>query len=231
MNLRLIVICLLAVFFQSLGLAADTNLTTDADVRSMLTDIGFSTRLVATSEWSKPVTGGQGTSISGRLLVFDGEYFTNESGRQVWGTAPVYFEIHNETGLLTEICFDWAKDIRLELRDMNGKPADDLRQRGGGSYVLRHTQWVSVPANGLLQLRANDNIATMSLSTNRQKTDGLFLFASPGKDWLIPADDTNAYFLSATFSSQPTNSSLGGHAIWQAKLEFPTVKLGSSVLK
>ena len=230
MSLRLIIVCLLTALFQSLCQAADTNLTADADARLINEATGLHTKLVATGEWSKPVSGGQGTSISGRLLVYDGAYFTNEFGKQSWFAAPVFVEITNEMGFPTQIFFNWGKDVRFELRDGNGNPADNLKQHGGGSYTPMRAQWGTVPADGLLRLRANGNIATISLATKREKTGGLGLFC-PGGSWLIPADDTNAYFLSATLSSQPTNSSPDSHAVWRGKLEFPAVKLGSSVLK
>ena len=132
MNLRLIISCLLTALFQSLCQSADTNLTADADARSIFVDTGISTKLVATGEWSKPVSGGQGTSISGRLLVYDGAYFTNEFGKSSWFAAPVFVEITNEMGFPTRVFFNWEKDARFELRDANGKPADNLKKRGGG---------------------------------------------------------------------------------------------------
>ena len=231
MSLRLIIGCLLVMFYQSYSRSADTNLTADADARDIFIDTGISTKLLATGEWSKPVSDGQATKISERLLVYDGAYFTNEFGKPSWFAAPVFFEIHNETGLLTEIYFDWKNDIHFELHDVNGKSADNLKQHGGGSYTPMRSYWVSVTAGGLLRVRANQNIAyTELVRTEQPNPGGLSLFC-PGGSWLIPAGDTNAYFLSATLSSQPTNSSPDSHAVWRGKLEFPAVKLGSSVLK
>ena len=167
-NLRLIIICLLTAFFRSLGQAADTNLTADADARKIFMDTGIRTKLVATGEWSKPVTGGNGTSISGRILVYDGVCFTNEWGQTNLFAAPVFLEIHNETGLLTKIYFDWGKDVHFELRDVNGKPADDLEQYGGGSIVGMSSSWASVPADGSLRLRANRNFNPHSSEQDTQ---------------------------------------------------------------
>ena len=82
-SLRLIIISLLTVVFQSLCQAADTNLTADADARLINEATGLDTKLVATDGWSKLVTGAHGSRISGRLLVYDGAYFTNEFGKLV----------------------------------------------------------------------------------------------------------------------------------------------------
>jgi hypothetical protein len=50
------------------------------------------------------------------------------------------------------------------LRDANGKPADNLKKRGGGmSWTPRDSDWVTVPADGVLRLRANRNMATIEL--------------------------------------------------------------------
>jgi hypothetical protein len=245
-NLRLIIISLLTVVFQSLCQAADTNLTADADARLINEATGLRTKLVATGGWSKPVTGAHGNRISGRLLVYDGAYFTNELGKPGWFAAPVFVEITNEMGFPTQIFFNWEKDVRFELRDVNGKPADNLKLSGGVfSWTPRDSNWASVPADGLLRLRANRNVSTQYLGTERPNPGGLSLFFRLGEEWLIPAGDTNDYFLSATFmpqptnyvvflaghGSQPTNSVPGSNAVWQATLEFPAVKLGSSVLK
>ena len=148
-----------------------------------------------------------------------------------WFAAPIFVEITNEMGFPTQIFFNWEKDVRFELRDVNGKPADNLKQGGGGSWTPRDSNWASVPADGLLRLRANRNVSTQYLGTERLNPGGLSLFFRSGENWLIPAGDSNVYFLSATISPQPTNSSPDSHAVWQATLEFPAVKLGSSVLK
>jgi hypothetical protein len=223
MSLRLITICLLTVLFQFLCQAADTNLTADADARNIFRDTGISTKLIATGDWSKPVSDGHATKISGRLLVYDGAYFTNELGKPSLFAAPVFLEIHNEMGTQTQIYFNWEFAINFELRDANGKPADELKQNGGGSYTIRRSYLASVPANGLLRLRANGNTETQFIGTGHPKPGGLSLFFSPRESWIIPNSDTNAYFLSATFLAQTTNT----HAAWQGMLEFPAVKLSA----
>ncbi len=126
----------------------------------------------------------------------------------------------------TQIYVNWEKDVHFELRDVNGNPADNLKQHGGLSYTPMRAQWANVPADGLMRLRANGNMATTSLATKREKPGGLSLFC-PGGGWVIPADDTNAYFLSATLLSQPAISSPGSNAVWRGKLELPAVKLSA----
>ena len=227
MDLRLIAVCLFAAFCPFFSDAADTNLPADADARNILIDTGIRTKLIATGEWSKPVSGGHATRISGRLLVYDGAYFTNEFGKPSWFAAPVFVEITNEIGFPTQIFFNWEKDAHFELRDVNGKPADDLKQHGGSGYKPLDPAWGTVPADGVLRWRANGNVETIHLGREHPIPGGLSLFFDSSGGWLIPAGDTNAYFLSATISPQPTNSSPDSSAVWQATLVFPAVKLSA----
>jgi hypothetical protein len=227
MNPRFFIPCLLVALYQLHVQAPETNLNSDTNAINIFRDTGISTKLVATGEWSKPVSDGHGTKISGRLLVYDGAYLTNEMGKPTLFAAPVFLEIHNEMGTLTQIYFEWEFHINFELRDVNGKPANVLKQNDSGSYTIRRPYWASVPANGLLRLRANGNTATQFIGTGHPKPGGLSLFFSPSQDWLIPADDTNNYFLSTTFLAKTTNSSPDNHDVWQAMLEFPAVKLSA----
>ena len=98
-----------------------------------------------------------GTSISGRLLVYDGAYFTNEFGKQSWFAAPVFVEITNEMGFPTQIFFNWEKDVRFELRDANDKQADNLKQKSGSGYKPLD------PTGGLCQPMAFCDCAPMEI--------------------------------------------------------------------
>ena len=51
------------------------------------------------------------------------------------------------------------------------------------------------------------------------------------RGWTIPAGDKNSYFLSAEFSSPPTNSTPYNSDVWQGSIEFPAVKLSGSMVK
>lgn len=231
MGLRLIVLCLFVALCRDYSHATDTNLPADADARDIFiaTEGKIRTGLIAAGEWSKPVSDGQGTKISGRLIVYDGVCFTNEFGKPSWFAAPVFVEITNEMRYPIKIFFNWENDVHFELRDVHGKSADHLKGHGGfvGS-PNRSPEWVTVPANGIVRLRENRNVSLQIAGTNHSNPDSLELFFGLGKDWFIPGSDANAYFLSATFSPRPTKSSPGSNAVWQARLEFPAVKVSTT---
>ncbi len=226
-------ICLLVALYQSNSQAADTNLVDDAytqELARMDMIAGSCTNLVAAADWSKLVYDSRGNGLRGRLLVYDGAHFTNMFGIPCWFAAPVYLDIQDEAGVSnppTQVYFDWEKGIHFELHDAKGQPADYLKPHGGGSYVDRRPYWARVPADGLLRLRADLGSHSTLVGTERYNLGGLNLFLSPHEWWIIPADDTNTYFLSATISLTLANSSPDNHDVWQSALEFPAVKLSA----
>jgi hypothetical protein len=219
------ILCLLAVFYQSRGQAVDTNLVVEINSSGRpdtAPTMGRSTNLLATGAWSEPVSDGHGNRLRGRLLVYEGTHFTNLFER--WSTAPVYLEIRDATESNQHpirIYFDLADGITFQLRDAHGAPAGRLRD-GNVRGAVPRPFWAVLPAGGLLRWSANNPLGN---PTGRPGEVSILFRA--GGSWIIPADDTNDWFLSATLSPPPTNSTPDSSDVWQASLEFPAVRLSA----
>jgi hypothetical protein len=167
----------------------------------------------------------------------------NPRGRNVWSAAPVYLEIQNVTGTNqnpARIYFDFMEGLVFELRDANGAPADKVRDLRGYRGGVPPPFWATLPARGVLRLRANAGLALtlpatglLGLRANGGREgpmadkDDLHLtfFALRHGNWVIPAGDTNDWFLFATLFPPPTNSTPYNSYVWQGLLAVPTVKL------
>jgi hypothetical protein len=233
MKRLLFILCLLAAFQQSRGQTVDTNLIVEVfakggpDYYSRTNE--RPTDLVGTGAWSEPVTDTQGHSLRGRLLVYWG---TNITGRDVWTTAPTYLEIQDVTAANqrpTRIYFDMMEGLTFELRDATGAPAVNLPHRGfrGG---VPPPYWATVPARGLLRVRAD---AGSGISGGNDAELRLVFLDMKGHvsntSWTIPAGDTNNWFLSATLLPPPATNTAYNSDVWQGMLALPAVKL--SVVK
>jgi len=259
MNPRFFILGVLAAYCQFHAQAAETNLiverTSDGRVSQVAprragTNLIFEINpkapayspsnpvrdinLVAAGSWSEPVPDGQGNTLRGRLLVYEGIHTTNAFGNGVWTTAPVYLEIEDMTAANphpTRIYFDFMGGLTFELRDAKGATADNLPHHGfrGG---IPPPLWATLPARGLLRLRAD---AAGGISEGSDSELRLYFLDLKGHqsnvNWTIPAGDTNAWFLSATLLPPPplTNSIPYNPDVWQGTLEVPAVKL--SVVK
>jgi len=253
MTPRFFILCLVAVFYQSHGQRADTNLIveiTSSGLADTTPEKGRSTNLLATGAWSEPVSDGHGHKLRGRLLVYVGSHLTNRSGHDEWTTAPAYLEIQDMTGTNqnpTLIYFDLLDGLIFELRDANGAPADKLRS-GGFRGGVPPPFWATLPGGGLLRLSANKGIH----GGGRDGDVRLIFHAFKTGNWIIPAGDTNAWFLSATLLSPPPtnptpysysnvwqgpppaltrrphdNSTPYKSNVWQGSLEVPAAKLSA----
>ena len=186
--------------------------------------------LLATGSWSEPVSDGQGNTLRGRLLVYDGIHLTNASGNSVWSTAPVFLEIQDVTATNphpTRIYFDFTEGLAFELRDAKGVTADNLPHHGSRGGIPPPI-WATLPAHGLLRLRADAAGGILEGSDGELRLYFLDLKGHQSNvNWTIPAGDTNAWFLSATLlpPPPPTNSIPYNPDVWQGKLEVPAVKL------
>jgi hypothetical protein len=256
MNSRFFFLCLLAALSQFHCQAADTNAivsigSTGKDDTRTYRPTGRNTVLLATGEWSPPVSDGHGNKLRGRLVVYDSDLFTNMSGDLGWKCAAVSLEIQDMAGSNkppTQIYFDLDNGLRFDLREANGAPADNLRMGEGGSFTVHPAFWASVPTDGILRLHAVWGRATISFGAGAKvpKDGDLSLVFHSKQSWLIPEDDLNPYFLSVTISPPPINSSLTNPAVppgsgslnppradsapldtnvWQGTLKIPAVPL------
>jgi len=256
-NPRFFILGLLAAYCQFHAQAAETNLiverTSDGRVSQVAprragTNLIFEINpkapayspsnpvrdinLVAAGSWSEPVPDGQGNRLRGRLLVYEGIHVTNAFGNGVWTTAPVYLEIEDMTAANphpTRIYFDFTKGLTFELRDAKGATADNLPHHGSRGGIPPPL-WATLPAHGLLRLRADAAGGISEGSDGELRLYFLDLKSHQSNmNWTIPAGDTNAWFLSAALlpPSPPTNSIPYNPDVWQGTLVFPTVKLSA----
>jgi hypothetical protein len=226
--IQLALVITFAALYQFQVQAADTNTTSDINADGKpghSPGAGISSNLVATGAWSEPVSDGHGNTLRGRLLVYNkGEPF--QVSGDTWRLATiVYLEIQDMAGTNkppTQIYFDPDKTLHFKLRDGNGDAVHTALPSGGNSPVNADGFWATVPSGGLLRYDANGGLAGSTSLLGSPRT--LPLLFHCGGQWIIAADEPNAYFLSVTIPSPPTNSTLKSN-FWQGPLEFPAVKV------
>jgi hypothetical protein len=177
------------------------------------------TNVIAVSDWSKPVslTNKQmhDEAIRGRLLIVQGME-PAYGGPPTTNGAMTFVELQNISGACCDgidVCFA-VTNLHCELSDAAGKPVKPTQSNWGGRGPFLPC-WVNLPYN-----------STIRLFVNGGSMDPLALFPSgePWSRWSIPANGTNAYYLTGTLSvSTHTNSSLPP-AYYEATLIFPKTK-------
>jgi len=223
---------MLAACYQFHAHAAETNLIIEINPKGPAyspSNPVHEINLLAAGSWSEPVSDSQGNRLRGRLVVYDGIHQTNVVRKGVWTTAPVYLEIQEMTTANqhpTRIYFDLLEGPKFELRDAKGATADNLPHhafRGG----MPRPFWATVPAGGLLRLRADAANGISEGSDGELRLCFLDLKGHQSNtSWTIPVGDTNIWFLSAILLPPPPTSSIPYNTgVWQGRLEFPAVKL------
>jgi hypothetical protein len=197
---------------------------------------GEEPKTIAISGWSKPAdgcndffNGGNCATIRGRLVILQGHSPGDASDLL---STMVYVELQNMSIRATEIYFDGehGHDFRTEhkgglncdLFDSHDKP---VPQRGSAfSGGCPPSEWITLPYDSTIRLRAN------CFGIRSPKEGGLVL-PFPGKEWFINPQDTNHYFLSASFTViAPTNHvsealKQAGSVVWDGTLVFPKMEI------
>jgi len=178
------------------------------------------TNVVAASDWSAPVDH-QFHALRGRLLILEGAPADNR--------LTMFVELQNAqpgAGTSLKLFFD-VMDLKCELTDARGKPGPEPLNRPWGGRGPFPPGWVILPYASTLRLFVNPG-------TREPLT--LCPGGEPWRSWVIPAADTNTYYLSATLTvATPTNASLVAtphaegniheYTAWQGTLVFPKFKL------
>ena len=160
---------------------------------------GGDTNLIGVSNWSKPVGEGFENQLCVRTVLTYGRSL-GFSGP--WPETQFYLEFENSAPPLfaTEFYFDPEHGLHCEVRDANGKL---LSPGGGGSGPGgNRASWIMLPRDSTIRLRAG------AYGFGQKPGEGLRLALWPlsGQDWVIPAGDTNTYFLSGRLTlTTPTN--------------------------
>jgi hypothetical protein len=207
-----------------------STITNDPELNTLTADMGRSTNVIAVGEWSEPVKDAEGYVLRGRLLLFDPPHYTNQhpagASQELWGRAPVFLELENlspPTKKSLAVYFAMGDGLECEMRDLRGNLLafeSGMFAFSGSIRPFTRQYWVMIPSDGSVRLHADPQGIISS-----QKPKGLEINFGMSPGWLIPAGDTNAYYLSGNFSP-PTNHPAppGSHA-WQGKLLLPPMKI------
>jgi hypothetical protein len=196
---------------------------------------GDEPKVIAISDWSKPVdgcnflNGGNCATIRGRLVILQG-HFPGDASELL--STMVYVDLQNLGLRPAEIYFDaehghdfrpaYKGGLNCDLFNSNGKPVPQRASFFSGGCPS--SGWITLLYDSTVRLRAN------CFGIRSPKEGGLVL-PFPAKEWFIESNDTNCYYLSATFTSiAPINhfSEDVKHArsvIWDGTLEFPKIKI------
>ena len=206
------------------------------------------TNLLATGDWSAPVTDGKGNdtaTLRGRLLVYD----VLASDTNNFGHARVYLELQYLKGPIEQgpvaIYYDVGLDyytagrgviitpnasgtitngihiqpsIHLEMRDGHDQRYHNEATTINGGFPAPF--WIVLPCEATMRLRAD-----LYMLADSQRPNGLQIFVNGGA-CTIPPHATNDYYLCGTFSSPMDETNpYQQYSAWHGTLNLPKVKI------
>ena len=179
------------------------------------------TNIIAMSDWSKPVGTYSGHSLRARMIV---AYGRSAAFDGPWPETQFYLEFQNVSGAIvlpTQFYFDPSGGLRCVLQDADGKT---VSTGGAGSGGGAGSSWITLPYDSDIRLRAN------MYGYGNKPGGGLNLTLYPPQAWQIKAGDTNAYYLSGSFTvTTPTNfvpkDFDTARAVWSGTLDLPKMKI------
>ena len=116
------------------------------------------------------------------------------------------------------VCFENEAGLECELSDAQGNP---LPHSPNIEVTAALGSWFIVPFDGVVRYRVD-----LPASASRSQPDGLTIQMGRA-GWRIPAGDTNAYFLSGTFSSPTNRSHPLDYHVWGGALKLPPVRIAA----
>ncbi|MSR65293.1 MAG: hypothetical protein EXS18_05870 [Verrucomicrobiae bacterium] len=180
------------------------------------------------SDWSEPVGTFYGATLRARLVVLRGH--TPGDASDLLQTM-VYVELQNLGLSPTEVYFDaehghdfrpeYKGGLDCELSDAHGKPVPQSPSAFSGGCPS--TCWITLQYDSTVRLRAN-------CYGIRGPKEGGLVIPAPGRYWFLKAGDTNNYFLSATFTTDPPTNrsprlSITNMHVWSGTLTIPKTKI------
>jgi hypothetical protein len=182
-------------------------------------------KIVAVGEWSKPVTDDRGYTVRGRLMLCEKMLTKNRPD------LAVYVELQDATesiGRSLRLFCDLGKNdfrpeyqggLQCELRDKAGKTV--MPAPFAFSGAVPRSQWVTVPSDGTIRLRASP----FGIYRPGSRT----ICPHPGVVWLIGNDDPAEFELSGTFVINPSDAGTpeDDEHVWRGTIELPTVRIAS----
>lgn len=187
------------------------------------------TNLIATGDWSEPVSDRDGCSLRGRLLVYDKQLTRHwDSG------ARIYLELQqapkpDTNGMIwfsdpVEIYYDpnlgidgQPAELNLELHDGLDRKIPSERVTFNGAFEKPY--WVTLPLNATLRIRSTD----LAFGFDGTNSTGLHIMGHG--QWTISPHSTNDYYLHGTFTATNDHPSPLHYHIWTGTLKLPTVKI------
>jgi hypothetical protein len=179
-------------------------------------------KIIATSDWSKPVGAAGGSIIRARMMVAQGR---SAAFAGPWPETQFYLEFQNVSSAIaapTQFYFDPSSGLRCVMKDAQGKAPS---QAGGGSGGGPGAAWITLPYDSAVRLRAN------MYGYGRKPGEGLLLCLwPPAQYWDIATGDTNDYYLSGTFTITTPRSFVpkdveAARSVWTGTLELPRMKI------
>jgi hypothetical protein len=180
-------------------------------------------KVIAASDWSKPVADNRGIALRGRLVLCEKSF--GDDRRHV----AVYVELQDASesiGHGMRLFCDMGKhDFRpeykggldCELRDKNQQPVKTTPFPFGGA--VPKSEWVTLPTDATIRLRASP------FGISRVKAQAICPHL--GKLWVIADDDPNEYYLSGTFTVDPPPDATpaGNEHAWRGTIALPAVRI------
>jgi hypothetical protein len=177
------------------------------------------TNVVSLGNWSEPVSNEYGCKLRGRLLMCAYPDHRGPANRVDLGVYVELQEYSDSFAGAVHVYTDFAKGLKCEVADANGKPPEPVGTGYDGG--IPGPQWISLPPFASTRLRAN------VYAGGRLRDGGLGLWFAGAGDWTIKPTDTNTYFLSATLTIVPPagTNDFSPSQVWSGVLQFPKIKL------
>ena len=158
-------------------------------------------------EWSKPVDGLRARLVLGEDPKLNGTrraiIYLELQNHSLWETAYFYYDASKSP-------------LQCTLRDPWGKT--NVSKGAVYNGPIYAPCWLALPHDSTLRFRVT--LPGFGIPKNA----GLFLAGCLPDAWVIPASDTNQYFLSGTFTSTPPKSESRPRT-WQGTLDLPELKV------
>ena len=189
------------------------------------------TDIIAAGDWSKPVADSLGYTLRDRLLLCDSPknndasvYLELQECASNWGGClDVYCNMKPTVALGGHPDAQGREHIEkaATVWELRGA-SDKLVPESGGEFSggAPGAAWIVLPCDSTVRLRAS------VYGGGRSKDGSLCIFFLSNR-WVIPANSTNSYYLSCTFTVEPPTNhvALPEHHVWQGTLTLPKMKM------
>jgi hypothetical protein len=176
-------------------------------------------KLIAMSEWSKPVES-HDRFLQARWLLMEGRSRAYAgAGKEIL----LYVELQNANSAWGEplrIFFNVSAGLKFELLDAGGKIVAPSGTGGSGGDV--GAGWITLPYDSTVRLRANPG----GWGTPSDAFLALPLRPMNGQYWLFQEAPAGDHFLTGKLTiAPPTGDTFEHRDDWRGTVEFPKTKL------